>query len=469
MTHAYRFAAGALALTAALALAGCGSWGWGNDPDDPAALPPAPVYDEGQFDRIHRAEQVRRDAVATAGPWAAKDGAGRRIAVLLPAAGASPRLRDSLQAGLLTAAASADPAQRGALTFYALEDYPDVAAAYRQAQAEGAQVIIGPLAADAVRQLARTQPLEVATIALNTADWGWWQEPLLFQLALPLEDEGRAAAQQLYRAGYRRPFVVTEASRVGERARDGFLAELARLAGARPVLIDAFAPTPDGARAAAAAVAAARVVPPGPPPAPGVAPLPVRAGDSVFLAGSRAGLAALAVALPAAGVHEVPLVATSHANDPERPVNGLYVVDVPWMIDPQVPRTVFQRAGGPAWPATLRDTAAYHSHGHTLDWAGRALKMDGVPSTTPGFPAAYRRADPRLFALAVDSYRLAQNIHWLARRPGRSLAGATGWLRLGPGGRIEREWMLGRLHDGQVAPATLPPAPPAPPPAALPR
>ena len=96
MTHAYRFAAGALALTAALALAGCGSWGWGNDPDDPAALPPAPVYDEGQFDRIHRAEQVRRDAVATAGPWAAKDGAGRRIAVLLPAAGASPRLRDSL-------------------------------------------------------------------------------------------------------------------------------------------------------------------------------------------------------------------------------------------------------------------------------------------------------------------------------------------------------------------------------------
>lgn len=445
----------ALSLTA-LATGGCSWLGGGDGPPPP---PPPVVYDEGVFDRVALAEQQRRDAVNHADLWAAKDGAGRRLAVLLPPAGQPRGARDSLLHGILTAAASADPSQRAALTFYALEDYPDSAAAYRQAVADGAQVVIGPLAAPAVRQLARSQPLEVATLALNDADWGWWDEPLLFQFGLPIEVEARNAARQLYRAGYRRPFVVTEDAPQGDRARDAFIAELARLAGARPVSLAPFAPTPAGAARAAAEVAAARVVPPATGAPPAAPPVLARAGDSVFLAGAHRGLAALVTALQAQGVADLPRVATSQANDPVQPINDVYVVDLPWRIDGALPRTVFQRAGGSPLPAALRDRAEFHSHGRTLDWAGRALKGLPPPAAGADFPAAARRADPHLFALGQDSYRLAQNLYWLARRPGRSLAGVTGTLRLGPGGRVERELPLGRIHDGRVAPAHLPPAP----------
>ncbi|MGC3130683.1 penicillin-binding protein activator, partial [Pseudomonas aeruginosa] len=65
---------------------------------------------------------------------------------------------------------------------------------YRQAQAEGVELVVGPLVKPLVKQLASREHLPITTLALNFSDNSQEGPAQLFQYGLAAEDEARAVA-----------------------------------------------------------------------------------------------------------------------------------------------------------------------------------------------------------------------------------------------------------------------------------
>lgn len=343
----------------------------------------------------------------------------RRIGLLLPMTGDYAAAAEAVRDGFVAAYLHTVQAEAGGTESRQVVRVYDtgrlgVAAAYREAVAQGADAIVGPLQRPAVTELAALSP-NVPVVALNNLDASAIPPAsgaTVHQLALAVEDEAVALANALTRTGAARVALFDSPGSWWARARHRFEAEL----DATQVVASGTLGGLDGVTAIAGEVlgidastarhqALSAVL--------GVAPVftPRRRTDVdavvAFVDGSQ--LMALKPALDFHFAEDLPVYAPSRAvrGVAWARLNGLLVCDVPWRLHPQPLR---------------REAAAF---------------------------AASRGAAADLFALGIDGFRVANQLPRLTMY-GEAIAGSTGLLRAGENGRIRRTPAWGRVVRGAL-------------------
>ncbi|MDX1252117.1 MAG: penicillin-binding protein activator [Gammaproteobacteria bacterium] len=102
---------------------------------------------------------------------------------------------------------------------------------YRQAVADGADVVVGPLDKESVRALARENSLGVPTLALNYGDNEGMLPDNLVQFGLSPEDEANAVAERAVQDGRTQAAALIPKSDWGERLLKAFRTRLEQLGG----------------------------------------------------------------------------------------------------------------------------------------------------------------------------------------------------------------------------------------------
>lgn len=147
------------------------------------------------------------------------------IAVLLPLSGSqTSTVAGAIRDGLIAAHQMASTRQNTpVLRFYDIGDNPGyVRTAYRNAIADGADAVIGPLTKEAVAAVVSQQLIPVPTITLNTVETAGLSSDVsnIIQFGLAPEDEAIAAASRAAGLGYRNAIVFqTDDSRGDREAR----------------------------------------------------------------------------------------------------------------------------------------------------------------------------------------------------------------------------------------------------------
>jgi len=269
---------------------------------------------------------------------------------------------------------------------------------YSEAIAAGADLVIGPLQKSSVAALAQEGALPVPTLALNRT--GGSSTENLFQFSLAPEDEAVNAANYAWTAGLRRAGLIYPQSAWGTRMAQAFRNQWRALGGS-------LVAQPSYGSPSAAALEVANTD-----------------ADVVFLVATSSNVAKLWGALQDAG-NQAPVVATSHVYDgdldPARDqrLNGLYFVDIPWLLDQQ-----------------------------RSDRLSRQALREALPNI--GGPLA------RLYAMGIDAYRLAPRIAEMGRQPGTFFPGETGGLSVDSRGEVRRQLVLAQFSDrGVITPSSL--------------
>lgn len=102
---------------------------------------------------------------------------------------------------------------------------------YRQAVADGADVVVGPLDKESVKALARESGLGVPTLALNYGDDEGTLAGNLFQFGLSPEDEANAVAERAAQDGLTQAAALIPKSDWGERMLKAFKTRFEQLGG----------------------------------------------------------------------------------------------------------------------------------------------------------------------------------------------------------------------------------------------
>lgn len=347
-----------------------------------------------------------------------------RIALLLPASGPFAEPAQAIREGFF--AAYADDARnhvpRGEVRVYdSGGDAAGALKAYRQAVADGARLVIGPLVRGEVSALFG-QPLPVPLLALNHPDDRGLPANGASEFGLLPETEGAQAADHLAERGVHTAYAIVAAADFAQRAARAFGAEFE----ARGGHLAGTVTLPAGVNYAAAI---------------GSLHLDGAATDAGIFISMRPQEARLLLPQLRLARVTLPVVGTSHiwtgVDDPgaDADLNDVEFCDAPWLFDAQ-----------PGLPEHARMAAL-------------------LPSA--------RGTSARLFAFGMDAWKLAPYLDWLRAHPGSYLPGASGQLTADPFGRVRRVLIWARFSDGLARPLSgsleldVPAAaPPAPAPAA---
>lgn len=345
-----------------------------------------------------------------------------RWAVLLPLSGPLAATAESIRDGWLTAYLAAgaqmpvDFLDTGGTEEGALR-------AYRQALSNGARLIIGPLRKEEVAALTRESQLPVPVIALNQLDPQAGAPVInLFQFALAPEDEARAVADHAVSQGYRQAVTLLPEGEWGARVEAAFRERLVTLGG--DVVGSArYAPRTDdystqikslmrigdseGRYRQLSGILGTRPV---------FEPRRRPDVDFIFFAGRPTEGRQIWSQFRFHRAQDLPAYATSMIYDdqarPGADLVGSRFCDMNWMIDPTA-------------QAELRASSA----------------------RLPG-----RDRQPRLFAMGLDAFALASQVARGLSGNEAALLGATGELRFGRDGVIERRLDCARFTAGGIAP-----------------
>ena len=352
----------------------------------------------------------------------------QRIALLVPLVGDYAAAAEAVRDGFVAAYLHTLPAGSGQEVRVYDTGASGLAPAYRQALAEGADAIVGPLQRSAVTALAALSPT-IPVVALNNLEPSAGERegaPLargqpegtsatMHQLALAVEDEASAVAKALTRAGATRIALFGSPGPWWERARARFEAELeaaevvamGTLRGVTNVTdvagevlgIDA-----STARHQALSKLLGSV--------PAFTPRRRTDIDAVVAFVDSAALMALKPALDFHFASDLPVYVPSRAvrSVAWGRLDGVRVCDLPWRLYAQPLR---------------REAATF---------------------------ATSRGAAADLFALGIDGFRVVNQLPRLARY-GEAIAGSTGMLRAGAHGRIRRTPAWGEVTGGILVPA----------------
>jgi hypothetical protein len=344
------------------------------------------------------------------------EGRPRRVALLLPLTGPLAAAGDAVRDGFL--AAHFEALGTGAATpritvFDTAAQAPD--AAYLRAVDAGAELVVGPLAKDAVDAVAALPAREVPVLALNTAS-GASAAPDLLQFGLLPEDEGRQIAELAHGAGHRRALAVVDRAPWAQRLADAFRDHFEDLGG-EVVATRSFS----AARDIGDAVADGLLVHDSEARARELRrvlgdrfefePRPRSDLDFVFAGVDPVAGRTLKPALEYYFAGNLPVYASSHVHDggvQDEDLDGIRFCDMPWRLVAVPTRQEIERAG----EDTGRN-AAFH-------------------------------------ALGVDAWRLHARLDTL--RAGDPVAGVTGTLRLDPEGRLRRSLDWAIIRSGRAVP-----------------
>ncbi len=243
---------------------------------------------------------------------------GVDIALVLPLDSPSlERAADAVRAGFLAAAGAGGSGMRTQVFAHGADG---VLAAVEAARASGAKVIVGPLARDdvnVVAQLATGLPL---TIALNQLEEGVSAPSGFYTFALAVDSDARLIARRMRAEATRSAAVISAESAISRRMGTAFAAEWLARGGTAPGAFR-FDAAPE-------ALATLR------------RDFLRNAPDGVFVA-----LDGAAVMLVKAYLGTVPAYASGLLFDQTMPagardLDGLVVVEIPWLATPDAPQFV---------------------------------------------------------------------------------------------------------------------------------
>lgn len=167
------------------------------------------------FSSYWRAGILLAAALASAPSTAAAQAAPLQIALLLPQSGRMAKAADTIRDGFLAAyyQDSAALADTPTLRFYD-SDTQDIAVLVKQAHADGAGLVIGPLDRERLEHLIQSGPLPVPVLALNSAEG---ELDNLFQFALAPEDEILRLVAWMDQQKIRQPLLLAGSDEPGQR------------------------------------------------------------------------------------------------------------------------------------------------------------------------------------------------------------------------------------------------------------
>ena len=324
------------------------------------------------------------------------------VALLLPL-GSLTAVSQSIRDGFLTAYFAADDAHRPDVRLYDSGKTPaDAVAAYKQAVADGADHVVGPLQREAVGELFH-QTLTAPVLALNHPDTGEVPPPGSAEFGLLPDAEGAQVAEHMHERGILRAAVITADTDWAQRAALAFRAQFEASGG--QIVGEAQLRENEVNFKAAIQQAAAGLGD------------PASAGVFISMRPQQARLLLPQIKIAALSA---PVFATSHvyggdANPGlDRDLDGVEFCDAPWLFGP-VP-------GRP-------DRAV----------VGRQL-------------ASANGVGARLFAFGMDAYALLPYLGWLLTHPDAYLSGATGDLTADSFGRVHRLIGWARFDQGVAHP-----------------
>ncbi len=341
-------------------------------------------------------------------PLPSADNPAPHIALLLPLKSAAfARAAEAVQQGFQAAAGKV---QQGlpVRVYASADDSRDVITLYRQALANGAVAVAGPLTRDGVAVLAGYPDIAVPTLALNVTETRSSAGKLYFY-GLTADTEARQIAQLAFKAKYHDATIVMTGSPLSRRLATAFAAEWKALGGnitaevlynndPTPLSDLPVAPWPPGM---SPPVAASAVGADGEPTAPKrPLPPPVAPSNVAFLAADSATARLIRPyfnpSLPVYGTSQ--LFNGNGDTLTNFDLNDIRFVDMPWMVQPE------------------------HS----------AVML--YPHANPPLEADMER----LYALGVDAFRLLQAMRLNTHRNSQ-LEGVTGRIRLKEANTFQRE------------------------------
>ncbi len=346
-----------------------------------------------------------------------------KIALLLPQDGPLAAVAQALRDGFMANYYQAQQNGKNAPTveLYDSNKITSLDDFYRQAQAAGVQLVVGPLEKPLVKQLNDRSQLPITTLALNYSEGGKPGPAQLFQFGLAAEDEARSVARRAKDDGMRRAVALVPRGEWGDRVlaafRQSWEADGGSLIAAEHVdqpvqlaqqIADLFQLRQSEARAKRLRNTLGT----------DITALPARRQDVdfIFLAATPQQAQQIKPTLAFQYAGDVPVYSTSHLytgnNGQAQPadLNGIRFCETPWLLD---------------------SNDALHQQ-VIAQWPQAAGSLG------------------RLYAMGMDAYTLAPRLSQLKALPDTRIDGLTGQLSMSPSQRIQRQLPWAEFRDGQV-------------------
>ncbi len=325
-----------------------------------------------------------------------------KIAVLLPQDGQLAAVGKALRDGFMAAHYQAQQAGANppSIRFYDSSRLTSLDDFYRTAQADGVQLVVGPLEKSLVKQLNARPQLPITTLALNYSD-GAQGPAQLFQFGLAAEDEAREVARRARADGLTRAGAMVPKGEWGERVLNAFRQEWVAHGGS--IVGIEYIDKP---------VALAQQV-------GDLVQLRKSAGEPMqflFLAATPQQAQQIKPTLNYQYAGDLPVYATSHVfsasgnQDQYKDMNGVRFCETPWLLEPGNP---LRQQVAAQWPQ-----------------AGSSLG--------------------RLYAMGVDAYTLTSRLGQLKALPDSRIDGLSGSLSMSPSQHVERQLPWAEFVNGQV-------------------
>lgn len=347
----------------------------------------------------------------------------QKIALLLPQQGQLAAVARALRDGFLAAHYQAQQAGQNppeillydSARLSSLDDF------YRQAQADGVQLVVGPLEKPLVKELSERPQLPLTTLALNYSDANREAPAQLFQFGLAAEDEAREVARRAWADGMRNAVALVPRGEWGNRVLAAFQQSWQAAGGNligteyvdQPVeLARQIADLLQLRQSEARAKRLQNTL--GTP----LAALPSRRQDIdfIFLAATPQQAQQIKPTLAFQYAGDLPVYATSHlyagGQNPAQyhDLEGIRFCETPWLLDAG---DALRQQVGQQWPQATGSLG-------------------------------------RLYAMGADAFRLAPRLSQLKALPDSSVEGLSGNLSLNQTQRIERRLPWAEFRDGQV-------------------
>ncbi len=346
-----------------------------------------------------------------------------KIALLLPQDGQLASVAKALREGFMAAHYQAQQAGQNppAIQVFDSSRVTSMDDFYRQAKAAGAQLVVGPLEKNLVKQLNGRQQLPMTTLALNYSDSNTEGPAQLFQFGLAAEDEAREVARRAWADGKRSAVAMVPKGEWGDRVLDAFRKSWQAKGGTliaaehvdQPVALaqqvaDLFQLRNSEGRAQRLQSTVGTQV----------AAQPTRRQDIdfMFLAATPQQAQQIKPTMVFQYAGDVPVYATSHlftnSNDQAQylDLNGVRFCETPWLLNANDP---------------LRQQV-------TAQWPQASGSLG------------------RLYAMGIDAYRLAPRLGQLKALPESRIDGLSGSLSMSPSRRVERQLPWAEFVDGKV-------------------
>ncbi|PTR29223.1 MULTISPECIES: penicillin-binding protein activator [unclassified Pseudomonas] len=345
-----------------------------------------------------------------------------KIALLLPQDGPLASVGKALRDGFMAAHYQAQQAGQKppAIEFYDSSRLTSMDEFYRKAQADGVQLVVGPLEKPLVKQLSARPQLPITTLALNYSE-GDQGPAQLFQFGLAAEDEAREVSRRARADGLHRAAIMVPKGEWGDRVLKAFSQDWQANGGTivatervdQPVqlaqqIADMFQLRQSEGRAKSLQSTVGSQV----------AAQPSRRQDIefIFLAATPQQAQQIKPTLNFQYAGDVPVYATSHVFSASGDVNqyndmnGIRFCETPWLLDANDP---------------LRRQV-------TAQWPQAAGSLG------------------RLYAMGVDAYRLAPRLGQLKSLPDSRINGESGSLGMSQSQRVVRQLPWAEFANGQV-------------------